>query len=432
MRICMLVANPITFDGRVIRHAQTLVEAGHEVTVLGVIGPNDSLIPDPQDWAFATWRLDRRRRGVLPRLIWGTTALRQRAALRLSEWLSEAWLSRIGVIAEFAVATSAIELMVKAASMKCDVYHGNDLNTLPAVAWAGRVRGRPYLYDAHELYVDETPDLSPGQRRARQVAEARHIRGAAVVMTVNELIATELAQQYGIRQPVIVRNVPPLCNAPDPLTQPPGRPGSLRLLYHAANVGLNQHGTDDVLRAMSRVQDGSPQHSALSDRLDVHLTIRGRISREDEALLFRRVEELGLAGRVKLCPPVSGAVELIEAAIAGEDEVGLAVHPSLCRNYDFVTSSKIYEYQIAGLAVCATDVIGNHLTLDEQAGMFYPYGDDQRLAEIFLLLGHDRKKLRTMRHVAWKQGLEKLNWECDRPRLLGIYDDLAKRASRGS
>lgn len=39
MRICMFVANPISGDGRVLRHAQTLQDAGHEVTVLGVIGP---------------------------------------------------------------------------------------------------------------------------------------------------------------------------------------------------------------------------------------------------------------------------------------------------------------------------------------------------------------------------------------------------------
>src|SRR5690348_8499377 len=83
LRVCMLVANPITFDGRVIRHAQTLVEAGHQVTVLGVIGPNDTFVAPPGEWAFSTWRLDRRRRALLPRLTWAVTATRQRAALGL-------------------------------------------------------------------------------------------------------------------------------------------------------------------------------------------------------------------------------------------------------------------------------------------------------------------------------------------------------------
>ena len=58
LRICMLVANPIAFDGRVLRHAATLVQAGHQVTVLGVIGPSDRSANVPKNLGFDSWRLN--------------------------------------------------------------------------------------------------------------------------------------------------------------------------------------------------------------------------------------------------------------------------------------------------------------------------------------------------------------------------------------
>lgn len=424
MRVAMLVANPIVFDGRVMRHAQALCEAGHEVTVLGVLGPADRDGPLPEGSRFRSWRLDRRRRGLLPRALWIESALRQRAAMRLCERLGEGPLSRLPLVAPLAVATSAPELAARAAALRCDVVHGNDLNTLPAAAWAAGARGVPYLYDAHELYVDELPTLSDAERRARRVTEGRYARRAAAVLTVNELIAEELVTMYGVAPPVVVRNLPPLRPGVDPAAPPPPPDGApLRLLYHGANVGLGQQGTDDILRAMARLRDRQP----------VQLTVRGRMSEAEEAEWRARAAELGLRPeQLRICPPVPGAGALIEAAIAGGEELGLAVHPPLCGSYRYTTSSKIYEYQGAGLAVVCTDVVGNHLCVDERAGAFYPAGDDERLAAILLSLARDRAALRRMRAAGRRRAEEELCWERERGRLLGVYEQLGQHlAARG-
>lgn len=424
MRVCMVVANPIVFDGRVVRHAQALEDAGHKVTVLGVRGPNDREGDLPAGCTFTTWRLDRRRRGVLPRLIWAETAARRRLAQRLCERLPPSVLVRLPGIASLAVATSALELLALALAVPCDVYHGNDLDTLPAVAWAAALSRRPYLYDAHELYVDEEPTLTAAERRARALTEGRYSRGAAAVITVNELIADELARLHGIPRPVVIRNLPPRLDFPgsDPAARPLGEAGTLRLLYHGANVGLGQEGTDDVLRAMAR----------LRDQADLHLTIRGRIGAAEEAALFQRVGALGLSGRVRLCPPVPGAPALVQKAVEDREEVGLAVHPPLCGTYRYTTSSKVYEYQMAGLAVCATDVEGNHLTVDRRAGIFYQAGDDAELAGHLLGLAHDRERLRRLQVAARARAVSELCWERERDRLLSIYTDLARELPRDS
>ncbi len=417
MNVCMLVANPILYDGRVIRHARTLVEAGHRVTVLGVIGPNDADGDLPPETPFEVKRLRRQRQGLIPRLTWASTALRQRTAYAIGHVLPESWLRSLPELADLAIATSAVELAFMAAAQPFDVYHGNDLNTLPAVAWAAGLRKRPYVYDAHEFYVEESPTLSDFDRRARQLCEQRHSQHAAAVITVNELLALELAQRYGIERPVVIRNVPPLFATTDPLERPIGEPGTLRLLYHGTHIGLRQPGTDDVLRAMAR----------LAGEVQVRLTLRGQISGSEQGELWRRVEALGLTGRVAISPPVSGPTALMAAAIAGHEEVGLAFHPPLAGNFRLATSSKVYEYQMAGLAVCATDVPGNHIILDDSAGEFYPFGDDAALAAVIRGLAMNRERLRLLRHHARARAVTEFSWDSERLRLLGVYDRLATR-----
>lgn len=417
MNVCMLVANPILYDGRVIRHARTLVEAGHRVTVLGVIGPNDADGDLPPETPFEVKRLRRQRQGLIPRLTWASTALRQRTAYAIGQVLPESWLRSLPELADLAIATSAVELAFMAAAQPFDVYHGNDLNTLPAVAWAAGLRKRPYVYDAHEFYVEESPTLSDFDRRARQLCEQRHSQHAAAVITVNELLASELAQRYGIERPVVIRNVPPLFATTDPLERPIGEPGTLRLLYHGTHIGLRQPGTDDVLRAMAR----------LAGEVQVRLTLRGQISGSEQVELWRRVEALGLTGRVAISPPVSGPTALMAAAIAGHEEVGLAFHPPLAGNFRLATSSKVYEYQMAGLAVCATDVPGNHIILDDSAGEFYPFGDDAALAAVIRGLAMNRERLRLLRHHARARAVTEFSWDSERLRLLGVYDRLATR-----
>lgn len=413
MRICMLAANPLRYDGRALRHAGALIQAGHSVTQLGVIGPLDDPRPPPQP-AFAYWRLDRRRRGVAPRLVGAVTALRQRAAERLCGLVSDATLQRWPGLAELSVSTSALELCAKALSIPADLIYANDLTTLPAGAWAARLRGVPCVYDARELYTDEEPDLTPVQRRCRQAAERRLIRGAAVV-TINDLVADELVRLYGIPRPLVVRNVPPLQDVE--LPRAPAAPGALRLLYQSANLGLCQPGTDDVLRAMARVRD----------QLSIHLTLRGNIAAHHRDALLRRAQALGIAPLITLRPAVSGVEELVRLAASGGHELGLAVHPPLSRQYVFTTSGKVFEYQMAGLGVCATDLLGNRASVDSEAGVFYPPGDDQRLAEIFLLLGRDKARLLAMRQAARRRAERELCWEREGPPLVDLCDRLCDR-----
>lgn len=407
MHVCMLAGNPLLFDGRVLRHAETLAAAGHRVTLLGVVGPNDTAAAPPELAGVRIWRLQRRRTGGVAGLVWLASAARRHAARLLVEKLGP-----LPPFAELLVAPCAVELTVMAATVDADIYHANDLDTLVPAAWAARLRRRPYIYDAHELYADESPHLGPGERRARARVEAALFKGARANITVSDLLADELQRRYGGARPTVLRNLPPL--VPRPARQQvvrfdAARP--LRLLLHGAWVGLEQPGVDSALQAVAAL----PQ---------VTLTLRGGV--RDEAALRGRIEALGIAQRVRLASRLPGAEALVAAAIREEHDVGLSVHLPDCQSRVLATSSKVFEYLMAGLAIVATDLPGNRHILGELSGgaavgLTFAPGDAEDLAAKLATLAADPSRLHAMQEAARQVAEQGLCWERERARLLALY-----------
>jgi glycosyltransferase involved in cell wall biosynthesis len=400
----MLAGNPLTYDGRVLRHAEALAAAGHEVALIGVIGPNDAAAALPALPAVRVYRLDRRRQGVLPRLFWLSSAARRHLAGALVRLLGPAT-----PLGELMVAPAAVELAAAAAWLDAEVYHANDLDTLVPAAWAAGLRRRPYIYDAHELYADENPYLSGDERRARRSVEERLARRARAVLTVNELLADELLARYAIPRPVAVRNVPPLVELPMETAAETDAARPLRLLYHGSWVGLEQPGLDAALQAVAELPG-------------VQLTLRGGM--RNPAALRSRLRALGIADRVALLPPLPGAEALVRAAIRESHDIGLSVHLPDCLSRRLATSSKVFEYLMAGLAVVATDQQGNRHILDESCAAFFTPGDAADLLRALRGLAGDRPRLLAARAAARRRAESLFCWEREQRRLLDLYADL--------
>jgi glycosyltransferase involved in cell wall biosynthesis len=308
------------------------------------------------------------------------------------------------------VAPCAVELALAAAWFDADIYHANDLDTLVPACWAARLRGTSYIYDAHELYAEESPLLGPAERAARSTVEKKLARGARAVLTVNDLLAEELARRYQIPRPVAVRNVPPLVAlGPREPALPIGQsaaPGPLRLLLHGSWVGLEQPGVEAALQAVARLPG-------------VRLTLRGGV--RNHAALRVRLGELGIADRVMLRPRLPGADALVRAAIAEQHDVGLSVHLPDCLSRQLATSSKVFEYLMAGLAVVAAEQEGNRHILDERCATFFTPGDADDLARVLAALAADRPRLRAAQLAARARAEAEFCWERERERLLSLY-----------
>ena len=418
LRICMLAGNPLLYDGRVLRHAETLARAGHQVTLLGVLGPNDppaeeAVLPGVPNLHVV--RIDRRRVGLRPRLRWLTSALRRRAAALGTALCGLHW-----PLPQLWVAPIAVELLQAALSCEADVYHGNDLDTLVPAAWAAWLRSARFVYDAHELYADERPSLSIRERQARAHVEGSLVPRAAACFTVNALLADELARRYRIAAPIVLHNVP-ACVPTGPIApihaftqaQP------LRLLLHGSWVGLDQPGVDSALQAIAKL----PQ---------VVLTLRGGV--RDVAGLQVRIAALGLTERVTLQPRLPGAEALVRAAIDEGHHVGLSVHLPDCQSRRLATSSKVFEYLMAGLCVVAADQQGNRHILnelagDEPVGLLFEPDSVASLAQCLGQILADPQALQRRKLAARRLAESALCWEHERARLLDCYRRLGSVGS---
>lgn len=101
-----------------------------------------------------------------------------------------------------------VRLFLYLVSHPADIFNGADLDTLPAVYLASLIRQNKRTYDAHELFTEQKEVITrPMVHRIWLMAERwlvpRFIKG----YTVNQHLATEFANRYGVKYAVI-QNAP--------------------------------------------------------------------------------------------------------------------------------------------------------------------------------------------------------------------------------
>ena len=88
-------------------------------------------------------------------------------------------------------------------------------------------------------------------------------------------------------------------------------------------------------------------------RREITLTIRGPENPQFSPALREQIGKLGLADRVELAPPVPMTALVREAALF---DIGLFALPGHSRHNEFALPNKFFEYLMAGLALCTTDL----------------------------------------------------------------------------
>ncbi|MBQ3788336.1 MAG: glycosyltransferase, partial [Bacteroidales bacterium] len=154
MKVVMAVTNDLLTDRRVMRHAETLREAGCEVECIG-----------------------KRELGVKARRGWR-------------------------FYAEYNV-----RLMLRLLRTKADIVWANDTDTLAACTLAAKLKGKKLVMDAHELFP-EVPELI-GRERVKRVwewIERMMMPRCDALLTVCQSIADYYKERYGVEM-VVVRNV---------------------------------------------------------------------------------------------------------------------------------------------------------------------------------------------------------------------------------
>jgi glycosyltransferase involved in cell wall biosynthesis len=345
----------IADDPRVRRQGDALHEAGWKVTAVGLGGGRSAspvweivggggagASPPPAGLPSRLRRfadeygleaeldLARRARSVASR---GVRVVRDLTAAHLSRASATVALRRYWSQPHFAALYDA------ARGVPGRLFVANDWNVLPIAARLAEERGGVFCYDTHEFAVEEYEDR-PLWRWTRKpwvaAIEGMYVKRAAWVSTVSGGIAVAMQQRYALaEEPFVVRNAPRFVETePHPTAEP------IVVHYHGGLAPLR--GLEDIIDS---VEIWKP---------DRRLRIRGVGPAEYVATLRRRIDSSALGARIELLPPLPMTALIQDAASA---DVGIHALPKSSRQNDYALPNKFFEYVMAGLCLCVTDLV---------------------------------------------------------------------------
>lgn len=283
-----------------------------------------------------------------------------------------------------------------------DIWLANDWTALPIARQLAAEQGVPYAYDTHELAVDEYAERRFWRLTQRPVVaavERAGIAGSVVTSCVSQGIADRLHKLYGLREkPLLIRNMPHYEAHPH---RPTGE--RIEVLYHGVvNVGRGLEACIDSVALW---------------RPEFHLTIRGPGPAAYLAALAARIESTGLGSRVLLAPPVP-MIDLVREA--ARSDIGLFALPGHSPQKVHVLPNKFFEYTMAGLALCVSDLPEmTALLRQHELGRSIPDVTPQAIADA--INSFDRAEINICKQRAL-MAAKTLNWEAEAERLFAAIE----------
>jgi glycosyltransferase involved in cell wall biosynthesis len=415
MRVVMFVTSDLVHDSRVRREAETLAEAGFQVTVYSYIAPQD-----------------------ISRLGWDERATLRAVAVEKPSWLrpgevvggSLGRARRTAAISAGQMRWGGSQALVEAARhVKADIYHAHNADTLAVAARLARRDRARLVYDAHELFPD-LMDLGPEaastpwpKRLRQQVLRANYARlqrasigRADLVITVSGSIADELARRYHIARPVLILNCPRFRDmqaGSDYLRRRLGLPPTARILLSQGAV-FPGRGQLEIVQSLALLPE------------EYRLVFLGFSLGTFQEPIRREIARLGLSSRVHLLDAL--APELLPEATASAD-VGIVLLADLNKNQRYAMPNKLFEYMMAGLPFVANE-LPEIARVVEQTGAGLTIGQIAPAAiagGIHQVVG-DRKRHQRMRAAGLSAARTEYNWARQAETLLAAYARLQERS----
>ncbi len=294
---------------------------------------------------------------------------------------------------------------LKAIRAKADIYHAQELYSLP-VAWIGAIfNNAPLIYDSHEYYPGmQSLVARPLERSVWSLVERIFIKRAQTVITVSDAISEKLSKRYRIPPPVVIRN----CHEKKDVKR-------TNLLRERFSIGEDRkillyqgimsrgRGLFTVLESLKRL----PQCAfvALGD-----------------GPLLKQLEEYsqqhGLSDRTFFpgCVPVEELIDYTASA-----DIGLCIIENVGFSYYNSLPNKLFEYMMAGIPTVASDFpeIGK-IVKGEGTGLVVDPDDPDAIAKAVTRLLSDRGLYDELSANALSAS-KRHNWEEESKKLAQLY-----------
>jgi glycosyltransferase involved in cell wall biosynthesis len=382
-KVCMHVRGVARTDGRVMREAIALKDAGFAVTILDIEDDTTRLIEEDNN-------------GIHVKHIMKPS------------WLKPAHsrLQHLIFLIEKVVYTT-----IKLIQIPTDVYHAHDENTLIACYLAALWCKNKLIFDAHELPLR---DIRKRWLHALLINLFTFmLRRCSGIITVSSPIAQKICELYHVPKASLVRNVPEYQETQrgDQIKQHLGLAVNTRIALYQGNL-QSDRGLDQLIQAASFLSQ------------DVVIVMMGRGIGETPAQLEALIVSEGVADRVKILPPVAYK-EL--ATWTSSADIGLIIYsPNYSSNVQMCLPNKLFEYLMSGLPVLASQ-------LDAVIDILNSYGVGRIVSSlnpvdvgtaINSMLGNSVDL--TSMHLKALEAARHLCWGKESQQLIQLYRDIFK------
>ena len=299
--------------------------------------------------------------------------------------------------------------VVAALRSRADVYEANDLPPLLPAVVSARLRGKPVVYRAHELWSEATPNV-------RFAAFWRFMERSLVprcdyVVTPEENRSRIYEAELGARRPPItVRNCPPYR---PPIASSRLRDELRRRGIRCSTIVLYQ-GLVDSGRCIEEIAQAT---RFFDDGVVLVIMGTGFGKWASPATALAGYE------RIVVLPPVPYK-ELVPYTASAD--IGILLYRNDCRNNYYCAPNKLFEYMMMGLPMIAANYPGMlPLVKGEGVGLCVDPESPKAIAAFVNLLAADPDRRERMRGNGLRLSRDRYNWEIESPPLLQLYGSLA-------
>ncbi len=424
-KVTMFVWNHFTNDARVNRECTTLSDNGYDVNLIAINDPKNPAISAYEEisntfkvhrvkrypWLLQAYQ-DHGKKFLL--VVAGVQVVIIPSLFYISFTLMAAYLLSLVVAAGmikfkkirkwFINGAIITRMIVKGYIQNADIYHANDLNTLPQAIVCSKLRlkPKPLIYDSHEVQSDRTGYNPKTIKRI----ESFMLKFVDQMIVENHTRAKYNEDIYGF-YPKTLYNYSEKYNIEEKpqinLHKKIGINEDEKILLYQG--GLQQgRGLELLIEAMDEIEEG-------------HLLFIG--GGKLTQTLKEQAEASKQADRIHFLDKVPFQ-EL--PSYTREAYLGFQVLQNICFNHYSASSNKLFEYMMAHVPVVSCDFPEIKKVVEEtNTGLVVDSHNASEIANVVNQLVKDTS-LRNQLSENTKQAKEIYNWNNEKSKLLEVYN----------
>lgn len=302
-----------------------------------------------------------------------------------------------------------------AIELKADVYHAQDLYSLPVAAVAATLNLSKLIYESRELFTETASLIGRDLEKKVWASQERWlIRRCDRVLTVCDSIAGVLSARYMIPKPLVIRSLPhfEVVERSDLLREHLGIDPERLIMLYQGNL-MEGRGLPELIDAISDIES-----------VDLVIIGQGPLKR----YLEQYVRDAGLKETIHFMDFIPRDKLLAFTVCA---DLGVHLIQNTCLNHYYSLPNKLFEYIMAGIPVVVSNFPEIRRIVSEyDVGITVDPSNRYEIKEALKRLLGDHQLRETFAQKARKAAQE-LNWEKEAEKLKQVYSEIFESDNLG-